>query len=101
MQETTLKCGGNERKKKSHEVLLGNKCALGLPAKAYRGNKRDFGKGKKADVKLGVYSVVSFTPYGRCRTINVDVLNASQMSCCCDGMGHVSKAEFTFCLCSD
>lgn len=72
MQETTPNCGGNEEKK-NHEVLLGNKCALGLPAKAYRGNKRNSGKGKKADVKLGVYSVVSFTPYGRCRTIYVDV----------------------------
>lgn len=69
---------------------------MGLPAKAYRGNKRDFGKGKKADVKLGVYSVVSFTPYGRCRTINVDVLNASQMSCCCDGMGMCQKQSSHF-----
>lgn len=40
MQETTPNCEGNEEKKKM-QVLVGNKCALGLPGKAYRGNKTE------------------------------------------------------------
>lgn len=38
MQETTPNWEGNKEKKKSR-VLVGKKCALGLPGKAYRGNK--------------------------------------------------------------
>lgn len=37
MQETTPNSERNEKKKS--QLLVGNNCALGLPSKAYQGNK--------------------------------------------------------------
>lgn len=88
MQETTPNCEGNKEKKTS-QVLVGNKCALGLPAKAYMGNKTKGILEREKRQSWNGESILLFSSplIVGVEQCNIHVWNASQVFCWWNGMG--------------